>query len=79
MLFWLRTRLAQPSPGTSAILRLAITSVVLGFAAITDAHALSVGQMTTNGRINPLGIGGDALSLAWSIESDTRGTVQGAY
>ena len=79
MLFWLRTRLAQPRLGTSAILRLAITSVVLGFAAITDAHALSVGQMTTNGRINPLGIGGDALSLAWSIESDTRGTVQGAY
>ena len=79
MLFWLRTRLAQPSLGNSSIIRLASASVVLGFSAITDAHALSVGQMTTNGRINPLGIGGDALSLAWSIEADTRGTVQGAY
>ena len=35
--------------------------------------------MTTNGRVNPLGIGGDDLSLAWGIESEARGTVQSAY
>ena len=43
------------------------------------AWALSVGQATTNARANPLGIGSDDLSFAWSIRSETRGTTQAAY
>jgi len=43
------------------------------------AGAVSIGSMTTNGRENPLGISGEDLSLAWALESDTRGTTQTAY
>ena len=43
------------------------------------AQALAVGQMTTNGRTNPLGIAADDISLAWAIVSESRGTVQAAY
>ncbi len=59
--------------------RTAAHTLLFCCAAAVDAWAFSIGRMTTNGRTNPLGIGGDDLSLAWSIESDTRGTVQGAY
>lgn len=79
MLCWLRSLLAQSGLGIAPIIRLASASVIVGVVAITDAHALSVGEMTTNGRTNPLGIGDDHLSLAWAIESDARGTVQSAY
>jgi alpha-L-rhamnosidase len=43
------------------------------------AWAFSVGQMTCNGRSNPLGIAADDVSLAWTIAAEERGTVQGAY
>ena len=61
-------------------------SLALGTAAILlvacqapGARALSVGQMTVNGRANPLGIAADDISLAWAIAAAERGTVQGAY
>jgi hypothetical protein len=61
-------------------------SLALGTAAILlvacqapGARALSVGQMTVNGRANPLGIAADDISLAWTIAAEERGTVQGAY
>jgi alpha-L-rhamnosidase len=43
------------------------------------AAPLSIGRMTTNGRTNPLGIGSDDISLAWTSEAELRGTVQSAY
>jgi len=61
-------------------------SLALGAAAIflvagqaPDARALSVGQMTVNGRANPLGIAADDISFAWAIAAESRGTVQAAY
>ena len=56
-----------------------VVSVLLSCIAAGEASALSIGRMTTNGRTNPLGIGGDGLSLAWSIESDSHGAKQSAY
>ncbi len=46
-----------------------------------SAWALSVEQMTTNGRVNPLGIAADDISFAWAIGSDAhaRGVMQSAY
>ncbi len=43
------------------------------------AWALSIGQMTTNGRTNPLGLAADDLSLAWAITAPERGVTQSAY
>jgi len=44
-----------------------------------SAWAISIGAMTTNARVNPLGIGREDISLGWVIEADARGTVQSAY
>lgn len=52
--------------------------LAIGILAV-EGHALSTGKLTTNGRTNPLGIGGDGISLAWTIESETRGATQSAY
>jgi len=54
-------------------------ALLAGCVAATDVWALSIGRMTTNGRANPVGIGGDDISLGWTIESETRGKVQSAY
>ena len=43
------------------------------------ARALSIEQMTTNGRTHPLGIAADDISLAWAIGAEARGVVQSAY
>jgi len=66
-------RRRSSAPSTAAL------ALLLCCAAAVDAWALSIGQMTTNGRANPLGIGGDDLSLAGASESDARSTVQSAY
>jgi alpha-L-rhamnosidase len=42
-------------------------------------RALSIGQMTTNGRTNPLGIAADDISLGWAIVAEGRGVTQNAY
>ena len=60
-------------------LALGLTVVLLVAGQAPDAQALSVAQMTVNGRANPLGIAADDVSLAWSIAAEVRGTVQGAY
>ncbi len=79
------SRVTTSSPAVRQLRRPAAFPVVAGLAALlccafhVEAWALSISQMTTNGRANPLGIGSDDLSLAWAIDSDTRGTVQGAY
>ena len=54
-------------------------ALLVGSVAVADAWALSIGRMTVNGRFNPVGIGGDDISLGWTIESESRGTVQSAY
>jgi alpha-L-rhamnosidase len=45
----------------------------------TTTWALSVEQLTTNGRNNPLGIAADDISFAWATASEARGVVQSAY
>jgi alpha-L-rhamnosidase len=59
----------------------ALFSVVLLLACVIPPAALaaSVVQMTTNGRVNPLGIGGDDISFAWAIAAEGRGVVQSAF
>ena len=61
-----------------AALRQAICLLVACVAPVA-AGALSVEQMTTNGRTNPLGVATDNISLAWAIAAEARGSVQGAY
>ncbi|MPZ96185.1 MAG: Bacterial alpha-L-rhamnosidase [Propionibacteriales bacterium] len=40
---------------------------------------IDVATLTADGERNPLGIGGDAPSLAWKLRSDTRAQKQSAY
>lgn len=61
--------------------RLFLTVPILflaGWGTVT-LHALSISQMTTNGRTDPLGIAADDVSLGWAIASEARGVVQTAY
>jgi alpha-L-rhamnosidase len=58
-------------------LRLAVLFVACVAPPIT--WALSVEQLTINGRSNPLGIAADDISFAWAISAETRGVVQSAY
>jgi alpha-L-rhamnosidase len=60
-------------------LALGTTAILLVTCLSPDARASSVGQMTVNGRANPLGIAADDVSLAWAIAAKERGTMQGAY
>jgi alpha-L-rhamnosidase len=43
------------------------------------ACALGVGQLTTNGRVNPLGIAADHLAFGWVVTSEGRDVTQRAY
>jgi fibronectin type 3 domain-containing protein len=43
------------------------------------ASSLSFKRLTTNGRVNPLGIPASDISFGWSAASDSRGTKQQAY
>lgn len=61
------------------------TGIAVAPLALTAAPAaaaedsVSVVGLTTNGRVDPLGIPGTAPSLGWSAESEARGVVQSAY
>ena len=61
--------------------RLFLAAVTLLCASLmpVSARALAVGQLTTNGRTDPLGLAGDDLSLGWAIVAETRGVTQAAY
>ena len=41
--------------------------------------SLAVARMTTNGRVNPLGIAGSDISFGWSASASARGARQSAY
>src|SRR5689334_20486690 len=43
------------------------------------AWALSIDQLTTNARTNPLGISGDDVSFGWAVVADERDSTQTAY
>jgi alpha-L-rhamnosidase len=64
---------------------LAVAGLVGGLLALpaSAASAASAGfavtELTTNGRIDPLGVGGQAPSFGWRLTSSERGTRQGAY
>lgn len=64
--------------GCSNFWRVAFAWLAAGLSA-GSAWALSIGAVTTNARVNPLGIGWEDISLGWAIEADARGTVQSAY
>ncbi len=59
--------------------------VTLGFVgsgplpAAAPPSALRVDGLTANGRVDPLGIGGDAPALGWRLASAERAAVQSAY
>lgn len=53
--------------------------LVLAWAVAAEAAGVAVAQMTTNGRVNPLGIGADEISFSWAIVGDMHGLVQRAY
>lgn len=57
------------------------TALLLAVAcrALSGAPAVAVDRMTVNGRVDPLGIGGDQISFAWAIAADERNEVQSAY
>ncbi|MDN5893678.1 MAG: family 78 glycoside hydrolase catalytic domain [Nocardioides sp.] len=58
----------------------AIAPVALSASPASAAEdQLTVVDLTTNGREDPLGIPGSAPSLSWSSESEARGVVQSAY
>ena len=46
---------------------------------VTVSRALSVEQLTVNGRTNPLGIATDDISFAWAATADERGFTQSGY
>lgn len=47
--------------------------------ALAAGQTISVGSLTTNGRVDPLGIPGGAPTFGWASASPARGVVQGAY
>ncbi|MDX3659609.1 family 78 glycoside hydrolase catalytic domain [Streptomyces sp. ID05-26A] len=55
--------------------------MTLGFvgSAVASPSVLRVEGLSTNGRVNPTGIGGDAPSLGWQLASAERAAVQSAY
>lgn len=67
--------------GKIAFVRISVllACVLLCSVTVTNASALSITRLTTNGRLNPLGIGREDISLGWVVESEVRGTVQSAY
>jgi alpha-L-rhamnosidase len=79
------TFISSPHFGNSLnahrLFSLASLVIVMLFAACLPpaAWALSVEHLTTNGRINPLGIANDDISFAWAIEADARSVTQGVY
>ncbi|NUT99270.1 MAG: family 78 glycoside hydrolase catalytic domain [Saccharothrix sp.] len=52
---------------------------VLPSTAARAQEAFTVGGLTTNGRVNPLGIGGGVPSFGWKLTSPERGVKQTAY
>lgn len=55
------------------------TLLLASCVAPTRVATVTVTQLTTNGRIDPLGIGADDLSLGWAIDGPSRGIAQQAY
>ena len=63
-----------------AAFALALSSIGLrASVASADEAAISVTDLQTNARTEPLGIAGDAPTLSWKSESSTRGVMQSAY
>ena len=46
---------------------------------ISESQAITVTNLTCNGRANPLGIGTNDISFSWASVASGRGVVQGAY
>jgi alpha-L-rhamnosidase len=46
---------------------------------ISESQAITVTNLTCNGRVNPLGLGTNDLSFSWVSVASGRGVVQGAY
>ncbi|WP_193607907.1 family 78 glycoside hydrolase catalytic domain [Nocardioides lijunqiniae] len=73
-------RLRSLVSGLALTLSLGVVApIALGAPAAHAAEPLSVGHLTANGRVDPLGIPGAAPTLGWVSESTARGVVQSAY
>src|SRR4051812_47085304 len=74
------TRLARAVRSFVALLAVSglCTGVLVGPASASP-WALRVGGLTTNGRVDPLGIGGATPSFGWQLTSPGRGARQSAY
>src|SRR4051812_23278075 len=62
-----------------AIIWLVFTFQLLLGSQAAGASALGFKRLTTNGRVNPLGIPASDISLGWSATSTVRGTKQQTY
>jgi alpha-L-rhamnosidase len=70
---------ARFNPLSLSSARLFPVALLIVCVTVPDAWALSVGRMTCNARFNPIGLSPEEISVAWTIESATRGAVQSAY
>ncbi|GAB3472533.1 family 78 glycoside hydrolase catalytic domain [Actinophytocola sediminis] len=76
-LFFFRVNRFRPVMALAVVLVLAASLLALPSSAFA-AGGLRVGALTTDGRVNPLGIAGRP-QLAWASTSDRRGVTQTAY
>lgn len=53
--------------------------LLLLLVASVQSHAVTVTNLTCNGRTNPLGIGTNDISFSWASVASERGVVQSAY
>ena len=79
-------RMAFPYPRLNGVLASkssrafrVITVGLLSCFSSLAAWALSIDQLTTNARTNPLGISGDDVSFGWAVVADERDSTQTAY
>jgi alpha-L-rhamnosidase len=77
----LRNEIRKRANPSARALGLAFAAMVLCLASpgAVLAETLTVAGLTADGRVNPLGIGGEDVSLGWTMESARRGVVQAAY
>src|SRR5690349_14611836 len=59
----------------AAVGRVAVTAT----GTTTGTTKFGVTGLTTNGRVDPLGVGGEKPSFGWRLTSTERGTTQSAY
>lgn len=77
---------ARLSPLRTLVVAVVATTIVLSSlmawsppASAAPSTDLGAQSLTTNGRVNPLGIPGASPTFGWALSSEARGTTQSAY